>query len=121
MYDQILKFGSMIVDALSQYKSGPILVYIPPLGELRGGAWAVLDPAINRAKIEIYADPESRSSVLEPEGTVQVKNIHSNFDQFFIPTLSEFEICLNLVTFWNLFAVKEIHESLPKAWGLNIF
>ena len=79
MYDQILKFGSMIVDALSQYKSGPILVYIPPLGELRGGAWAVLDPAINRAKIEIYADPESRSSVLEPEGTVQVKKYPLDF------------------------------------------
>ena len=107
MYDQILKFGSMIVDALSQYKSGPILVYIPPLGELRGGAWAVLDPAINRAKIEIYADPESRSSVLEPEGTVQVKNIDSDFEQFFfIPSLSEFDLCLRLFTIWNLFAFK---------------
>lgn len=75
MYDQVLKFGSMIVDALSQYKAGPILVYIPPLGELRGGAWAVLDPSINPAKIEIYADPRSRSSVLEPEGTVQVASL----------------------------------------------
>ena len=73
MYDQILKFGSMIVDALSQYKSGPVLVYIPPMGELRGGAWAVLDPSINQSKIEIYADPGARSSVLEPEGTVQIK------------------------------------------------
>lgn len=41
MYDQVLKFGSYIVDALNQYKR-PILVYIPPYGELRGGAWAVL-------------------------------------------------------------------------------
>ena len=73
MYDQILKFGAMIVDALSNYKAGPVLVYIPPQGELRGGAWAVLDPAINPSKMEIYADPESRSSVLEPEGTVQIK------------------------------------------------
>jgi acetyl-CoA carboxylase/biotin carboxylase 1 len=74
MYDQVLKFGAMIVDSLSQYKAGPVLVYIPPLGELRGGAWAVLDPSINPSKIEIYADPKSRSSVLEPEGTVQVEN-----------------------------------------------
>lgn len=73
MYDQILKFGAMIVDALSKYTAGPVLVYIPPQGELRGGAWAVLDPAINPSKMEIYADPESRSSVLEPEGTVQIK------------------------------------------------
>ena len=43
------------------------------MGELRGGAWAVLDPSINPSKIEIYADPNSRSSVLEPEGTVQIK------------------------------------------------
>ena len=73
MYDQILKFGAMIVDALSSYSSAPVLVYIPPYGELRGGAWAVLDPSINKSKIEIYADPSARSSVLEPEGTVQIK------------------------------------------------
>lgn len=41
MYDQVVKFGAMIVDALHQYNQ-PIIVYIPPCGELRGGAWAVL-------------------------------------------------------------------------------
>ena len=69
---QILKFGAMIVDALAQYRH-PVLVYIPPHGELRGGAWAVLDPTINSSKMEIYADPSARSSVLEPEGTMQIK------------------------------------------------
>ena len=39
MYDQVLKFGSSIVDALHDYNQ-PIIVYIPPYGELRGGAWA---------------------------------------------------------------------------------
>ena len=52
---------------------------MPPQGELRGGAWAVLDPAINPSLMEIYADPDSRSSVLEPEGTVQIKM--KNLDQ----------------------------------------
>ena len=35
MYDQIVKFGAMIVDALQQYKQ-PIIIYIPPYAELRG-------------------------------------------------------------------------------------
>lgn len=38
--------GSLIVDGLSAYKS-PAFVYIVPNGELRGGAWVVLDPSIN--------------------------------------------------------------------------
>lgn len=41
MYDQVLKFGAQIVDSLREYNQ-PILVYIPPFAELRGGAWAVL-------------------------------------------------------------------------------
>lgn len=46
MYDEILKFGSYIVDALRKYEQ-PVLVYIPPHAELRGGAWVVVDPTIN--------------------------------------------------------------------------
>lgn len=42
MFDMVLKFGANIVDALQSYTQ-PIIVYIPPNGELRGGAWAVLD------------------------------------------------------------------------------
>lgn len=38
--------GSLIVDGLSAYKR-PVFVYILPNGELRGGAWVVLDPSIN--------------------------------------------------------------------------
>ncbi|GFX91973.1 acetyl-CoA carboxylase [Trichonephila clavipes] len=60
MYDQILKFGAMIVDALRQYNQ-PILVYIPPHAELRGGAWVVVDSNINEKYMEMYADHESRS------------------------------------------------------------
>lgn len=54
-----MKFGAYIVDGLRQYKQ-PIIIYIPPNGELRGGAWAVVDPTINTRYMEMYADPESR-------------------------------------------------------------
>ena len=72
MYEQVVKFGAYIVDGLRQYKQ-PIIVYIPPNGELRGGAWAVVDPSINPRHMEMYADPESRGGVLEPEGVVEIR------------------------------------------------
>lgn len=72
MYEQIVKFGAYIVDGLREYKQ-PVLVYLPPNSELRGGAWAVLDSLINPTYMEMYADPESRGGVLEPEGIVEVK------------------------------------------------
>ncbi|XP_051888522.1 acetyl-CoA carboxylase 2 isoform X1 [Pristis pectinata] len=72
MYDQVLKFGSSIVDSLREFQQ-PVLVYIPPHAELRGGSWAVIDPTINPLYIELYADKESRGGVLEPEGTVEIK------------------------------------------------
>jgi len=59
MYDQILKFGAYIVDGLRKYRQ-PVLIYIPPNGELRGGAWVVVDPSINQEQMEMYADKESR-------------------------------------------------------------
>ena len=59
MYDQVLKFGSYIVDGLAEYKQ-PVMIYIPPYAELRGGAWVVLDEKINPDHMEMYADPDSR-------------------------------------------------------------
>ena len=38
MYNEVLKYGSYIVDALVAYQQ-PVMVYIPPFGELRGGSW----------------------------------------------------------------------------------
>lgn len=73
MFQQILKYGSMIVDGLVQYKQ-PVFVYLPPRAELRGGAWVVVDRTINEnGMMEMYADPTSRGGVLEPEGIVSVK------------------------------------------------
>uniref|UniRef100_A0A3B5MTG1 acetyl-CoA carboxylase n=1 Tax=Xiphophorus couchianus TaxID=32473 RepID=A0A3B5MTG1_9TELE len=71
MYDQVLKFGAYIVDALHSFHQ-PVLVYIPPYAELRGGSWVVIDPTINLLCMELYADRES-GGVLEPEGTVEIK------------------------------------------------
>ena len=72
MYDEVLKQGSKIVDGLSSYKQ-PVFVYIVPNGELRGGAWVVLDPSINSEQMEMYADVDARAGVLEPEGIVEIK------------------------------------------------
>ena len=49
---QVLKFGAYIVDGLREYKQ-PVLVYIPPYAELRGGAWVVVDPTINPQHMEM--------------------------------------------------------------------
>lgn len=59
MYEQVVKFGAYIVEELSLYQE-PILIYIPPFAELRGGAWAVVDPTINPRHMEMYADIEAR-------------------------------------------------------------
>ena len=73
MYDEVLKQGSKIVDGLSAFKQ-PVFVYIVPNGELRGGAWVVLDPSINaEGQMEMYADVEARAGVLEPEGIIEIK------------------------------------------------
>jgi acetyl-CoA carboxylase/biotin carboxylase 1 len=62
----------MIVDALREHDM-PVFVYIPPNGELRGGAWVVIDPTINPRRMEMYADTDSRGGILEPPGIVEVK------------------------------------------------
>ena len=77
MYEQVIKFGALIVDALREYRQ-PVIIYIPPNGELRGGAWVVVDPTINERYMEMYADNESRGGVLEAEGTVEIKYRHKD-------------------------------------------
>lgn len=72
MYEQIMKFGAYIVDGLREYKR-PVFIYIPPNGELRGGAWAVVDATINPRYMEMFADNTSRGGVLEAEGIVEIK------------------------------------------------
>jgi acetyl-CoA carboxylase/biotin carboxylase 1 len=72
MFDEILKYGSYIVDGLREYRQ-PVFVYLVPHGELRGGAWVVLDSTINPRFMEMYADPTSRGGILEPAGILDIK------------------------------------------------
>eukprot|EP00913_Durusdinium_trenchii_P021985 g20658.t1 len=78
MYQEVLKFGAQIVDALVEYKS-PVFVYIPPGGELRGGSWVVIDPTINPEQMEpwrclrnTFEDKLGRYNACPP-GIVEVK------------------------------------------------
>lgn len=60
------------MEQLRVYKQ-PVFIYIPGGGELRGGAWVVIDSQINPTHIETFADPAARGGVLEPEGVVEIK------------------------------------------------
>ncbi|KAJ3000423.1 acetyl-coenzyme-A carboxylase [Globomyces sp. JEL0801] len=70
MSKEVLKFGAQIVDALRDYKQ-PIFIYV--VGELRGGAWVVVDPSINPEMMEMYCHENARGGVLEPQGIVEIK------------------------------------------------
>lgn len=61
MYNEVLKYGSFIVDALVKYEQ-PIFVYIPPYGELRGGSWVYfLSPLVHE---ELWLILALRSSLI---------------------------------------------------------
>ncbi|XP_048332325.1 acetyl-CoA carboxylase 1 [Ziziphus jujuba] len=72
LFEGILQAGSTIVENLRTYKQ-PVFVYIPMMGELRGGAWVVVDSRINSDHIEMYADHTAKGNVLEPEGMIEIK------------------------------------------------
>jgi len=73
MFDEVLKYGSLIVDAFVAYEQ-PVFVFIPPFAEIRGGAWVVLDASINANVMEMYAASGSaRGGVLEANGAASVK------------------------------------------------
>jgi len=72
MFDEVLKYGSLIVDAFVAYEQ-PVFVLIPPFAEIRGGAWVVLDASINPSVMEMYASKNSRGGVLEANGAANVK------------------------------------------------
>ncbi|XP_071710268.1 acetyl-CoA carboxylase 1-like isoform X2 [Rutidosis leptorrhynchoides] len=72
LFEGILQAGSTIVENLRTYKQ-PVFVYIPKTGELRGGAWVVVDSRINSDHIEMYAETTAKGNVLEPEGMIEIK------------------------------------------------
>ncbi|KAJ4950118.1 hypothetical protein NE237_026950 [Protea cynaroides] len=72
LFEGILQAGSTIVENLRTYNQ-PVFVYIPVMGELRGGAWVVVDSKINPEHIEMYAERTAKGNVLEPEGMIEIK------------------------------------------------
>ena len=50
LFEGVLQAGSQIVEALRTYRH-PVMVYLPPGAELRGGAWVVVDGQINAAQV----------------------------------------------------------------------
>jgi len=54
------------VDQLRTYKQ-PAFVYLPPGAELRGGAWVVIDSAINSDMIEMCAPLLRRLTMCKPK------------------------------------------------------
>lgn len=73
MFDEVLKYGSLIVDAFVAYEQ-PVFIFIPPFAEVRGGAWVVLDASINANVMEMYASSgTARGGVLEANGAASVK------------------------------------------------
>ncbi|KAI4986331.1 hypothetical protein ZWY2020_018961 [Hordeum vulgare] len=72
LFEGILQAGSMIVENLRTYKQ-PAFVYIPKAGELRGGAWVVVDSKVNPEHIEMYAERSAKGNVLEPKALIEIK------------------------------------------------
>lgn len=72
LFEGILQAGSTIVENLRTYHQ-PVFIYIPMMGELRGGAWVVVDSKINPDHIEMYAERTAKGNVLEPEGLIEIK------------------------------------------------
>jgi len=66
LYDEVMKHGAQIVRNLRYFKQ-PFIIWMPPYSELRGGAWVVIDPNINREQITFLVDERATLGVLEPE------------------------------------------------------
>jgi Carboxyl transferase domain len=54
LLEGVLQCGSRIVNCLRSYTQ-PVIVYVPPGCELRGGAWVVVDSQINSDQMEMFA------------------------------------------------------------------
>nr|XP_027202842.1 acetyl-CoA carboxylase-like [Dermatophagoides pteronyssinus] len=124
MYHEILKFGSMIVDALVEYKQ-PCIIYIPPKGELRGGAWVVIDSRINPDYMEMYADTDSRAGVIETTGLIEIKyrekrlrELASRVDEKYTNTSNELKKLLASGVSRNDKHIKELEEKLDKRFEI---
>ena len=60
-----MQAGSVIVENLRTYKQ-PVMVYMPPGAELRGGAWVVIDGQINAQQVPYIRVSACLSSAHQP-------------------------------------------------------
>jgi acetyl-CoA carboxylase biotin carboxylase subunit len=70
MYNEILKFGSMIVENLTYFKQN-IYIYVLPDSQIRGGSMVVMSKAIN-PNIRFICDPSSNVNILEPDAGYEI-------------------------------------------------
>ncbi len=66
LYEDVVKHGANIVRHLRGFRQ-KVVIWMPPYAELRGGAWVVIDPYINRDKITFLVDEHATLGILEPE------------------------------------------------------
>ena len=72
MFQEILKFGAGIVQALESIEN-KVFIYVPPYAQLRGGAMVVLSKSICKDKIKIWADNRAHLNILEPNALKSIK------------------------------------------------
>lgn len=72
MFEEVLTYGSQIVEELVSYDQ-PVTVWIPPHAQLRGGAFIVWSPLINKKCIKMFMSNSARVGVLEPTALKNVK------------------------------------------------
>lgn len=115
LYNEIVKFGAMIVDELV-YFDLPVILYIPPYAELRGGAWVVIDSQINPDRIVLLADEHATGSILEPSGMEAVPLIQRQIRRDMIqqdPMLSE--LYRNRTKYaTQIDRIKNIHQQIEE-------
>jgi acetyl-CoA carboxylase carboxyltransferase component len=66
MFERVLEHGAQIVETLTK-EGPPVWVYVPPHGQLRGGAFVVVSPSINPGRIQMFLAPTCRVGILEPD------------------------------------------------------
>lgn len=95
MYNEVLKYGSYIVDALVKYEQ-PVFVYIPPFGELRGGSWV--------------------SNVLIPQAGIMLTVFRSSSIQLSTPTSWR---CTPMRTLAAVFSSQKVSSASSTARNAN--
>ncbi|MCZ6914575.1 MAG: hypothetical protein O7C59_09045, partial [Rickettsia endosymbiont of Ixodes persulcatus] len=80
MFEGVLKSGAGIVKNLVKFQQR-VIIYIPPLGELRGGTYLVFDKKIN-INISMVTHPTANVGILQPGGLAEIKMKNINDKRF---------------------------------------